>query len=141
MKRPLITILTLATVLAAAPLGRAAESHEGGAKLRHIAMGRTVNLADYLAPGKTTVFDFFSQHCPDCRAIAPQVDKLPETHANLAVVVVDIDRPGATRIDWNSPVAREFNIQEIPQFKVFSPDGKLVASGDKAYSMVTGWFR
>jgi thioredoxin len=141
MKRPLTTILTFTTLLAVSPLARAAEPHAAGQKLRRIAEGQTVNLADYVVPGKTTVFDFFSKHCPDCRAIAPQVDKLPETRANVAVVVVDIDRPGATKIDWNSPVAREFNIQEIPQFKVFGPDGKLQAAGDKAYAMVTGWFR
>ena len=31
------------------------------------------------------------------------------------------------KIDWDSPVAREFGLQSIPRFKIYGPDGKLMA--------------
>ena len=44
-----------------------------------------------------------------------------------AVVKVDINRPDMKKIDWQSPVAQQFKLQGIPHFKVYGPDGKLIA--------------
>jgi hypothetical protein len=38
-------------------------------------------------------------------------------------------------------VARQFNLQSIPHFKVYDPDGQLKAEGDEAYAMVRGWLK
>lgn len=92
-----------------------------------VAMGETVNLADYLVPGKTVIFDFTSKYCPPCRFYDEPLHKLHLERDDLVVVKVDINRPGVKRIDWDSPVARQFGLQSIPQFKVYGPDGKLVA--------------
>jgi len=113
--------------------------HVKGPKPAHISMGQEVKLADYLVPGKTTIFDFYSEYCPPCRAIAPRLEKLHAARADIAVVKVDINRPGVKGIDWRSPVARQYNLNSIPHFKVFGPDGKLKAEGDEAYEMVAGW--
>jgi len=139
-RRSLPLLLALA-VLLAAPLSLLADgqdSHAKGAKPLHISEGQEVRLADYLVPGKTTIFDFYSMYCPPCRAISPRLEKLHETHGDIAVVKVDINRPGVVGIDWSSPVARQFGLRSIPNFKVFGPDGKLRAEGDRAYDMVAG---
>ncbi len=129
-------------VLLAAPLGlTAAENHEKGAEPAHISKGQTVTLADYLVPGKITVFDFYSEFCPPCRAISPRLVKLHQTRDDIAVVKVDINRPGVRGIDWQSPVARQYSLESVPHFKVFGPDGKLQAEGDPAYEMVLGWLK
>jgi thiol-disulfide isomerase/thioredoxin len=134
-------ILALALTLAA-PLSLFAadspDTHAKGEKPLHISEGQEVKLSDYLVPGKTTIFDFYSKFCPPCRAISPRLEKLHETHADIAVVKVDINRPDVQGIDWNSPVARQFDLHSIPHFKVFGPDGKLRAEGDPAYDMVAG---
>ena len=129
MRRPLL-LPALLLLLVAPPAARAAETHTKGATPARIAMGETIDLADYLVPGKTTVFDFFSDYCPDCRALAPQMNKLHATRDDLAVVEVDINRPGVKRIDWKSPVARQYDLHSIPYFKIFGPDGKLQIEGD-----------
>jgi thioredoxin len=139
-RRHLIIALALAA-LVAGPAARAAENHVKGPKPIHISQGQPVTLADYLVPGKTTIFDFYSEYCPPCRAIAPRLEKLHETRADIAVVKIDINRPGHKGIDWQSPVARQYNLQSIPHFMVYSPDGKLKAEGDAAYEMVTGWLK
>lgn len=105
----------------------AAGRHVKDAKPLAIAQGREVDLKDFLVPGKYTIFDFTSEYCPPCRAYADPLLKLHQRRADVAVVKVDINRPGIHRIDWDSPAARQFGLVSIPQFKVFGPDGKLVA--------------
>jgi thiol-disulfide isomerase/thioredoxin len=139
--RHFLVVLVLAASLAA-PLAVAAEdTHVKGPEPAHISRGQQVTLADYLVPEKTTIFDFYSEYCPPCRAIGPYLVKLHKTRDDIAVVKVDINRPGVKGIDWKSPVTRQFQLESIPHFKVYGPDGKLKAEGDAAYEMVTGWFK
>lgn len=106
-----------------------------------IAHGQSVNIQDYVSAGRTTIFDFTSEYCPPCRAIAPYLHKLHADRADVVVVEVDINRPGVVGIDWSSPVARQYALESIPHFKVFGPDGRLQAEGDAARSIVQGMFR
>ena len=136
-----VPLLLAVAVLFAVPLTLSADcqdNHTKGAKPRHISEGQEVKLSDYLVPGKTTIFDFYSKYCPPCRAISPRLEKLHATHDDIAVVKVDINRPDVEGIDWSSPVARQYDLRSIPHFKVFGPDGKLKAEGDPAYEMVAG---
>jgi len=140
MKRLIqIGAIALATlVLHAQPL--LAQTRTKAAAPERIAFGQEVKLTDYLVPGKTVVFDFTSEFCPPCRAISPHLDKLHAKRDDVVVVKVDINRPDVRGIDWGSPVARQYGMQSIPHFKVFGPDGKLVAEGKPARELVTGWF-
>jgi thiol-disulfide isomerase/thioredoxin len=114
-------------------------------KPKRIAQGQTIKLEDHLVPGKTVIFDFTSEFCPPCRAIAPSLHKLDAEREDIVVVEVDINRPGTKGIDWQSPVARQFNLQSIPHFKVYGPDGKLQVEDSpddpKARALVAGWFK
>ncbi|HMD61795.1 MAG TPA: thioredoxin family protein [Opitutaceae bacterium] len=114
-------------------------NHTKGPKPFVLTGGEEMKLSDYLVTGKTTVFDFFSEYCPPCRAIAPHMEKLHETRDDIAVVKVDINRPDVRGIDWKSPVAQQYGLESIPYFKIFGPDGKLKAEGDPAYDIVNGW--
>ena len=141
MIRPLTT---LAVVLFAgftmARADDAASLKTRGPEPREVSLGgQEVKLSDYTVPGKTTIFDFYSEFCPPCRAIAPLVKKLHEARSDLAVVEVDINRPGLKAIDWESPIAKEFQLDSIPHFKVYGPDGKLIAEGDDARTLVMSW--
>lgn len=118
-----VAVALFLPVLASAAEVAAADTHTKGAKPRRIAQGQTVNLADYVVPGKTTVFDFTSKYCPPCEAIAPELDKLHAKRADIAVVAVDINRPETRGIDWKSPVAQQYSLRSIPHFKVYGPDG------------------
>jgi thiol-disulfide isomerase/thioredoxin len=106
-----------------------------------IAHGQSMNVQDYVAAGRTTIFDFTSEYCPPCRAIAPRLHKLHADRADIVVVEVDINRPGIRGIDWGSPVAKQYGLQSIPHFKVYSPSGQLQAEGDEAYGLVMGMLR
>ena len=129
--------LILAALLAIPLAAFAADNQTKGPKPAHISQGKEVTLADYLVPGKTTVFDFYSEYCPPCRAIAPKLVKLHQNRDDIAVVKVDINRPGVKGIDWESPVAQQYQLHSIPHFKIYGPDGKLQADGDAAYGKVS----
>jgi thiol-disulfide isomerase/thioredoxin len=142
MKR-IVTLCSLLGLLSSVAFSAPAKGPE---PLR-IAQGETVQLADYLVPGKTVIFDFTSKYCPPCRFYDEPLHKLHTGRADIVVVKVDINRPGVTRIDWDSPVAQQFGLQSIPQFKVYGPDGKLLAEDrisregrdPAARKLVDGW--
>ena len=134
MRRRFLFLAATATIVLAADM------HTKGDKPPRVAMGAKIALADYLVPGKTTIFDFTSEYCPPCRTIAPHLDKLHATRDDIAVVKVDINRPNVKGIDWKSPVAVQYKMNSIPHFKVYGPDGKLLAEGQKARPMVESWF-
>jgi len=113
--------------VAPAPAPVSGPVHTKGAEPIRIAFGEKVALTDYLVTGKTTVFDFTSPFCPPCRAYEEPLHALHQQRADLAIVKVDINRPGLKRIDWESPVAQQYDMAGIPHFKIYGPDGKLIA--------------
>jgi thiol-disulfide isomerase/thioredoxin len=109
---------------------------EKAAKPERIAHGEKVAITDYVVSGKTTIFDFTSEYCPPCRAIAPKLDQLHKDRDDIVVVKVDINRPNHKGIDWKSPVAQQYELRSVPAFKVYGPDGKLVSEGKEASAKV-----
>ncbi len=101
-----------------------------------ISHGEEINLKDHLVNGQITVVDFFSQYCPPCRQISPLLEQLDQKRPDVTVVKVDINRPDVSGIDWQSPVARQFELHSIPHFKVFASDGTLQAEGPGGYALV-----
>ena len=119
---------TAFAVLVALPLSAATTAPvTKSAKPLHVAKGSEVKLTDYLVPGKTVVFDFYSDYCGPCVQMSPALEKLHATRADVVVVKVDINRPGTKGIDWKSPVAKQYQLNSIPHFKVYGPTGKLLA--------------
>ena len=124
---PMKKLLLLSSVLCLLSSAALAAIHTKSAEPLRIAQGEEIALADYLVPGKTVVFDFTSEFCGPCRGYDEPLRNLHATHADIAVVQVDINRPGLKGIDWESPTARQFGLHSIPHFKVYSPAGKLIA--------------
>jgi thiol-disulfide isomerase/thioredoxin len=131
--------LAFAALIAAPGVAQADGVHEKGPVPLVISNGKKVKLADYLVPGKTTVFDFYSEFCPTCRALSTSLKKLHANRDDVALVFVDINRPGVKGIDWDSPVSLQYALPATPQFKVYGPDGKLEAEGRDAYELVKKW--
>jgi len=131
----MIDATSSAPTASSGPAGSGGSYHKSPTPAR-IAHGQEVNIQDYVAPGKTTIFDFTSEGCPPCRAIAPYLHKLHAERSDIVVVEVDLNRPGVGGIDWGSPVARQYSMQSIPAFKIYGPDGRLKAEGDSASDQV-----
>lgn len=123
MKTKILTLL-LASLLTPLALLAAATKGSEPAIVSH---GSTVDLASLAVPGKITVFDFTSEFCPPCRGYTEPLHRLHANRDDVAVVKIDINRPGVKGIDWKSPVAAQFKLRSIPHFKVYGPDGQLLA--------------
>lgn len=98
--------------------------------------GQPVELSDHLVAGKTTIFDMYSEYCGPCRAIRPKLIALAQKRSDIAIQAVDINRQGVHGIDWDSPLAHQYNIRSVPHFKIFDPDGHMIAEGTAARDMV-----
>jgi len=123
------------------PRAFATENSTKGVNPLHISFGQEIKLEDYLVSGKTTVFDFYSQYCPPCRALAPYLEMLHKTHDDISVVVVEINRPGVQRIDWESPVAKEYQLSSIPYLRIYDAEGRLAVDGDEARTKIDDWLK
>jgi thiol-disulfide isomerase/thioredoxin len=95
--------------------------------------GAVFDVNAYLQKGKVNIVDFYSDFCPPCRLISPRLRKLDERRRDLVVLAVDINRKKVKGIDWQSPLARQYDLQSIPHFKIYDVDGNLAKEGQEAY--------
>jgi thiol-disulfide isomerase/thioredoxin len=141
IRRSPVSAFVFFCLIASAPTLFATDAHEKGPQPKQISFGEEVDLKKYLTKGKITIFDFYSDYCPPCRALRPYLETLHERRDDIAVVVVNIDRPGVRQIDWSSPVAREFQLQSIPHLMIYNKDGELDSQGEEARSKVIAWLK
>jgi thiol-disulfide isomerase/thioredoxin len=110
------------------------------APLEAAAPGESVELAAYVVPGKTTLFEFYSRRCAHSAEMAPVMQFLAEQRGDLAIRQVDIDRADAEEIDFDSPIAEQYEVHATPSFRIYDADGALIASGSAAKDIVRQWY-
>ena len=67
--------------------------------------------------------------------------KLAAKRPDLAIRKVNINRPQANGIDWQSPLAQQYQIRQVPFFMIFDAQGQLVAQGRDASETVQRWLK
>ncbi len=103
--------------------------------------GEEIDIEKLLRIGKTTIFDFYSQYCPPCVRISPLLKRLDSKRDDIVVVTIDINRKEVTGIDWNSPLARQYNLRSIPHFVIYDSSGYRTHEGERAYERIIQLFR
>jgi thiol-disulfide isomerase/thioredoxin len=101
--------------------------------------GQTIDIKQFVKPGQTTVIDFYSRSCPPCMKLGPMLEAMAAKRPKTQVVKLNIDRPGAKGIDFDSPLAKQYNLQGVPHLMVFDESGTLKAQGQEAINMVLPW--
>jgi len=66
---------------------------------------------------KPVLVDFHAEWCGPCKMMAPEIKKFADSHKEIRVLKVDIDK--------NRPVAGQFNIQGVPTLILFKK-GKIL---------------
>ena len=84
------------------------------------ANGSPVDHSELVTIGKITVVDFYADWCGPCRQIAPYLDALAKSDKDIVLKKVDILR-------WGSLRAKKYNVQSVPNIRVFDRRGRLVA--------------
>jgi thiol-disulfide isomerase/thioredoxin len=103
--------------------------------------GQPIDVKQFVKPGQTTIIDFWSKNCPPCMKLAPMLAAMAAKRPKTQVVKLNIDRPGSQGIDFDSPLAKQYNIQGVPHLMVYDESGKLKAQGREALNMVLEWCR
>ena len=63
---------------------------------------------------RVIIVDFWGPHCPPCRQLAPELEKVVrENSGRVSVVKVDVESAA------NAPLAKHFGIHAIPEMRVF----------------------
>ncbi len=120
------------SVFRAAGGGSAAMEQQGD--VAQISDGEAVDLKAHLAPGKYTIFDFYADWCPPCRALAPELQKLAERDSRVAIRTIDV-------VDWASPVVAQHGIEGLPHMILYDPSGSRLAEGSDVYLAVSRLFQ
>jgi len=81
--------------------------------------GRELDLNSLIEPGKITLIDFYAEWCGPCKRLAPYLASLVANNDGLVLHKIDI-------VDWNSPLARQYQINSIPSVRVYDRKGQLV---------------
>jgi len=91
--------------------------------VKTISHGERVVLADHVAPGKITLFDYSAEWCGPCHALWPKIERLLAKRGDLAARKIDI-------VNWESEVAKQatadFKMPSIPYVRVYAADGRHV---------------
>ncbi len=95
--------------------------------------GEAFELKEHLAAGKYTIFDYYADWCPPCRALDPQLRRLAADRPDVALRKVDI-------VDWTTDVVKQHSITALPYLEVYDPEGRLLASGDEVYGVLKDLF-
>lgn len=102
--------------------------------------GERLDVAALAVPGKTTLIEFTSGHCPACLEMASVMDFLSRYQEGLAIRQVEIDRPQASGIDFESPLAQQWELDAVPAFLVYDEKGQLSHRGSEAKDLVREWY-
>lgn len=112
------------------------DSHQPGEVINGNNPGETFTIGNYVKKGKMTIFDFYSEYCPPCRKMGPMLKELDEKRGDIVVFKIDINRPEVNGIDWQSPIARQYNLGSIPHFIIFNASGDKEAEGRDAFQKI-----
>ncbi len=102
--------------------------------------GYTVDIPSTLLKNRKNVLYFHSKMCPSCKQMDPLLQRLAKARSDLTIFRIVIDRPGASGIDFHSPVAEQFQLDYVPCFKIYDgTSGLVLAKGPEAKEMVKSW--
>jgi len=98
--------------------------------------GSEMVVEQYLQKGKFNILFFYSQKSKPCKKLLPMLKKLEKKRPDIVTARLDIDREGMTEIDLESPLAKQFQIDQVPFFLVYNQDGLRIQEGRPAAAMV-----
>jgi len=86
-----------------------------------ISHGAQVDITKHLALGNVTLVDFYADWCGPCRQLSPALEQMAQTDPEIALRKIDI-------VNWDTAVARQFNLHSIPTVHIYNRAGNLVGT-------------
>jgi thiol-disulfide isomerase/thioredoxin len=107
----------------------AAAGAASGDKIKIISNGEAIDLNNYLVKGRVVVFDFYADWCGPCRVLGPRVEALVLKYNDVILRKINI-------VNWTSPVAKKYEIQFVPNVRVYDKQGKMVGEPTPSYEAI-----
>ncbi len=92
-----------------------------GPEIDTISKGSQVDLSKHLVLGSVTIVDFYADWCGPCKQLSPTLEQLAKTDPEIALRKIDI-------INWESAVAKQYQVTSIPRVEIYNRTGKLVGT-------------
>ncbi len=86
--------------------------------------GMAVVPESHLVSGRFTAFVYVSIRSDACRQTVNELRSIADVQPLLAVRLIDIDRPEAEEIDWQSPAARSAGLTRLPLLLLYDTRGR-----------------
>ena len=99
----------------------AAAVADRGQQVEVITHGAAVDITKHLAPGNVTIVDFYADWCGPCKQLSPSLEQMASADPQISLRKIDI-------VNWNTAVAKQYNIRSIPQVNVYNRGGNLVGT-------------
>ena len=104
--------LLLALLVACGP-GHGLGPSAGAVSFEVISKGEVVELANFVASDRITVFDFYADWCAPCKQVDKSLTSLKSTYGDkLQVYKLDL-------VNWESALAKHHGINQLPYLIVF----------------------
>ncbi len=99
----------------------AAPVADRGQPVEVISHGAQVDITKHLALGNVTIVDFYADWCGPCKQLSPSLEQMAKADPDIALRKIDI-------VNWNTAVAKQYNIHSIPHVNVYNRGGNLVGT-------------
>ena len=83
--------------------------------------GEYVTLSANAVKGGITVFDFYADWCGPCQNLSSQLDPYVKSSKGVYIRKINIK-------NWDSPVAKAYNIESIPSVWIYNQNGEEVST-------------
>jgi len=103
------------------PQSPAAAVADRGQQVEVITHGAAVDITKHLARGNVTIVDFYADWCGPCKQLSPSLEQMANADPQISLRKIDI-------VNWNTAVAKQYNIRSIPQVNVYNRGGNLVGT-------------
>lgn len=94
--------------------------------------GQLFDLEKYLKPDRLNIVYFHADWCPSCHQLGPRLASIVSHRDDYQLIKVDFR-------DFESPIAKQFNISAAPSYLIIQGKKDMVASDSQASVMVTEW--
>jgi len=98
-------------------------------KIELISNGENVDLKQYLVKDHIVIFDFYADWCGPCKILGPKIEELINKNEKLLLRKINI-------VNWNSEVAKQYQIQFVPNVRVYDTQGQLVGEPTPEYNKI-----
>ncbi len=83
--------------------------------------GKPLDIDLLMVPGGIMMFDFYADWCGPCKVLDPKLRSIAEAEENVYLRRINI-------LDWEKPIARQYDLRSIPSVWVYDGEGALVGS-------------